>query len=79
MEAAISEIEGCDLDPATKRQLRLLLVNKPHLLVACVPGDVVQTLQEALQEGMLSSLLAAYMRCCSFMHQLSVASSACTC
>ena len=53
-KAAISEIESSDLERTAKRQLRRFLANNAHLLVACVPGDVVSTLQEELQEGMLS-------------------------
>ena len=60
MDAAMSEIGRSNLDDTAKRELRLLLANQTHLLVACVPGDVVPTLQTELRKGMFSSLLAVY-------------------
>ena len=64
---AISEIQSSELDRADQRKLRRLLFNNQHLLLACVPGDVVPFLHDELMLlllrryiHMLSSLLAAY-------------------
>ena len=72
-KAAISEIESSDLERTLKWQLRRFLANNTHLLVACVPGDVVSTLQEELQQGMLSSFLDAYAATCFLLVRLPAA------
>lgn len=59
MEAAIGEIERSALDKVAKRHLRLFLANNAHLLPACVPGDVVATLQEEMQGSSVVSCLSA--------------------